>query len=325
MAGPSSSGSSISRWRRSRCASRWWRVSEVSEVVVSRPPPIRFHSAAASSSSVEAAARRRRAAGSTRRRRRGRAGRRGRGAGDRPLAELGQHAGHVGDGASNSGLPGPVGDGAVEQVGVVAPVVERQADQLHGEDGGHRVGRSSTRSIAPGLDPLVEEPGGGGLHQRSHAAMAAGDEERVDDPAQRARGPAPRPRRCPRWGWPAPGDAGDAEVVDAVVGLGRVPARERLAVAGHGGHLVVAADHPEAAVARVERHRAPPQLGPLGVAVGVELGAVVVELDGGGGVASACGPPERGGGGGGGGGGLILKKKTFLRGQGAAGRPNCSR
>src|SRR5205823_4425353 len=74
-------------------------------------------------------------------------------------------------------------------------------------------------------------------------------------------------------------DADDADVLDAIDRVAHVAARERVLVARHRCDLVVAADHPEAAVALVERNRARAQRGPLVVATRVELGAVVVEVD----------------------------------------------
>ena len=199
--------------------------------------------------------------------------------GGRLRTELSEHGRDVGDGRIELGIAGAPSDRGVEERGVALPAVERQPDEVHGEDRRHRVGEVTHEVQAAGLDPFVDEPRRHPLHQRLHADDGVGHEERVHHPAQRrvsgtfhlgdARGrDRPRPR-----------DPRDAQVPDPVLGLARVLARERLPIAGHRRDLLVAADHPEPPKARVEGHgTSRAQRRPLSVPVLMEVRAVVVEL-----------------------------------------------
>ena len=98
--------------------------------------------------------------------------------------QLGEHGGHVGDGRPVLGAARRVGDGPVEQLGVVVPVVDRQADEVHREHGRDRVGVVEHQVDAARCDVAVEEPVGCRFHPRGEPVDGGGDEERVEHPPQ---------------------------------------------------------------------------------------------------------------------------------------------
>lgn len=172
--------------------------------------------------------------------------------------------------------PGPVRHRGVEQLGVVPPVLDRQADQAHGDDGGDRVGQVGDQVHATRSDALVEKPHGQRLGERAEGLDGRWHEIRGQDPAQflvhlgfglgdTRRGDAPGPwNACDA---PAPDPAAVAE-----------PAREGGLVARHLGHLVVAAHHPEPAVAGGVGDRGGAHRPPARQPVGEEARRVVVEV-----------------------------------------------
>lgn len=196
------------------------------------------------------------------------------------LEDLFHHGRDFGDGLGVFGAV--LGDGhhVVEHGGVDVPVVEREAHQLHREDGRDRAGVVEDEIDVSVGDVLVEELVGLVLHERLEFVDGAGGEERGQrvsqgevvvavDLADAQRRLAFRAR-----------DAHLALVVHAVVGVGFVFVGEGGVVSGCLADGVVAAEVPKPVVLRVPRDRAfTSQVGVVRVLVRVELVGVVVEID----------------------------------------------
>ena len=165
----------------------------------------------------------------------------------------------------------------VRGLAVHLPVGEGQPEHRHGEHRGHDVGEVVDEVEAAALDHLVDaRPGEVGderlppLHRRRR-------QERVEDAAVlrllgRVHLDEAAARRAAR---------GDRDPVVAVALAGRVVVvREQVGALRQRAQLLVAGDHPEAAVAGAPRHRALlAELVRLARVGGAVLLGVLVELD----------------------------------------------